>query len=126
MAVAEKMRELGYDLLSCVTAVDWPEEGKIEVVYVWYSTGEGGSEVVVHAFVDRENPEIDSLTPIWPGADFQEREVYDMFGVRFRGHPNHKRLLMWEEFEDFPLRKDYQEVDDRPPRRPWAHIDINA
>ena len=50
-----------------------------------------------------------SLTPVWPGADFQEREVYDMMGIRFAGHPNLRRILLWEGFEGYPLRKDYKE-----------------
>ena len=53
-----------------------------------------------------------SLTPIWRSAEFQEREIFDLYGVIFEGHPDLRRLLMWEEFEDFPMRKDYVDPDD--------------
>jgi NADH-quinone oxidoreductase subunit C len=64
--------------------------------------------------VDEDDPEVDSLTSLWHGADWLEREVWDMFGIRFRGHPNLKRLLMYEEFVGHPLRKDYA-VNKRQP-----------
>lgn len=57
--------------------------------------------------VEEDDPEVDSLTPLWAGADWLEREVWDMFGIRFRGHPDLKRILMYEEFVGHPLRKDY-------------------
>ena len=57
--------------------------------------------------VEEADPEVDSLTPLWAGADWLEREVWDMFGIRFRGHPNLKRILMYQEFVGHPLRKDY-------------------
>jgi NADH-quinone oxidoreductase subunit C len=53
-----------------------------------------------------------SLTPIWRGAEFQEREIYDLFGIRFEGHPDLRRLLMWDGFKDHPMRRDYVEPDD--------------
>ena len=53
-----------------------------------------------------------SLTPVWRGAEFQEREAYDLFGIMFVGHPDLRRILMWDEFKDFPMRKDYAEPDD--------------
>ena len=64
--------------------------------------------------VEESEAELDSLTPLWAGADWLEREVWDMFGIRFRGHPNLTRILMYEEFEGHPLRKDYP-VDKRQP-----------
>jgi NADH-quinone oxidoreductase subunit C len=64
--------------------------------------------------VDGADPEVDSVTPFWAGADWLEREVWDMFGIRFRGHPNLKRILMYEEFVGHPLRKDYA-VNKRQP-----------
>lgn len=77
-----------------------------EVVYQ-LSSLHGGQLLRVKAVVDRENPVIDSVTPLWQGADFLEREAYDMFGIKFTGHPNLKRIYMWDDFEGYPLRKDY-------------------
>lgn len=79
----------------------------LEVVYQLTSL-RGPQRLRVKAKVDREQPFIDSVTKIWQGADFLEREAYDMFGIRFKGHLNLKRIYLWDEFEGYPLRKDYQ------------------
>jgi NADH-quinone oxidoreductase subunit D/NADH-quinone oxidoreductase subunit C/D len=100
--------ELGYDFLSSVTGVDYLPDGIFEVVYHALQTT-GGPPLVFKVQVPREDPVVPSLVPIYPGADFQEREVYDMFGIRFAGHPNLKRILMWEGFHGYPLRKDWKE-----------------
>jgi NADH-quinone oxidoreductase subunit C/D len=100
--------ELGYDFLTSVTGVDYLPEGFFEVVYHALQTT-GGPPLVFKVQVPREDPVVPSLVPIFPGADFQEREAYDMFGIRFIGHPNLKRILMWEGFHGFPLRKDWKE-----------------
>jgi NADH-quinone oxidoreductase subunit C/D len=100
--------ELGYDFLTSVTGVDYLPEGFFEVVYHALQTT-GGPPMVFKVQVPREDPVVPSLVPIFPGADFQEREAYDMFGIRFIGHPNLKRILMWEGFHGFPLRKDWKE-----------------
>jgi NADH-quinone oxidoreductase subunit D/NADH-quinone oxidoreductase subunit C/D len=100
--------ELGYDFLTSVTGVDYLPEGFFEVVYHALQTI-GGPPLVFKVQVPREDPVVPSLVPIFPGADFQEREAYDMFGIRFIGHPNLKRILMWEGFHGFPLRKDWKE-----------------
>jgi NADH-quinone oxidoreductase subunit D/NADH-quinone oxidoreductase subunit C/D len=119
----QKLRDdLGYDYLSSVTGVDYLPEGKMEVVYhVRKSTG--GSPLVVKAQVDRENPVISSLVPTYPGAEFQEREVWDLFGIKFEGHPDLRRILMWEGFSGHPLRKDwkegYFEEDGKPYKSRW-------
>jgi NADH-quinone oxidoreductase subunit D/NADH-quinone oxidoreductase subunit C/D len=108
--VATTLRdELGFNYLSSVTGVDLIEENKLEAVYHIYSIDKGGSAVVLHAQTDRGNPIIPSLVPVWPGADFQEREAYDMMGIHFDGHPDLRRILMWDGFEGFPLRKDWRE-----------------
>lgn len=114
--------DLGYDYLSSVTAVDYLPEDQMEVVYHAYRTT-GGSALVFKVQVPRENPLVPSLVPIYPGADFQEREAWDLMGIRFEGHPNLKRILMWEGFEGHPLRKDwresYYEEDGKPFKSRW-------
>ncbi|NHZ72441.1 MAG: NADH-quinone oxidoreductase subunit D, partial [Aquificales bacterium] len=110
--------ELGFDYLSSVTGVDQIEEGKLETVYHIYSIEKGGGSVTLHVQVDRDNPVIPSLVPIWPGADFQEREAFDMYGIRFDGHPDLRRILTWDGFAGYPMRKDWQEPfyeDDHKP-----------
>ena len=77
-----------------------------EVVYQ-LSSLRGPQWLRVKAVVDRENPVIDTVTRIWQGANFLEREAYDMFGIIFKGHPNLKRIYLWDDFEGYPLRKDY-------------------
>lgn len=99
--------ELRYDVLMDVTAVDyWKRKPRFEVVYHFLSMPHR-YRVRVKVPVGEPDPEVDSLTELWPSANWYEREVYDMFGIRFRGHPNLKRILMYPEFEGHPLRKDY-------------------
>ncbi len=101
--------ELGFDLLTAVTAVDYLPENKMEVVYHAYKTT-GGPGLVFRVQVPRGDPiEVPSLINIWPGVDFQEREAWDLFGVTFTGHPDLRRILMWEGYEGHPLRKDWKE-----------------
>lgn len=99
----------GFNYLSSVTGVDLIDDNKLEVVYHTYNIDQGGGAVVLKVQVDRENPEIPSLTPLWAGANFQEREAYDMYGIRFTGHPDLRRILMWDGFEGHPMRKDWHE-----------------
>lgn len=80
---------------------------RFEVVYHFYSLGQKKHRVRIKCPLDADDPTIDSIVSIWPGADWYERECWDMFGVRFRGHPNLRRILMYEEFQGHPLRKDY-------------------
>jgi NADH/F420H2 dehydrogenase subunit C len=100
---------LAYDFLTNVTSVDYPD--RFEVVYYLCSTqpDKWGGPLLLKAHADKSDPVVPSLVPVWAGANFQEREVYDMMGIRFAGHPNLKRILMWEGFEGHPLRKDYKE-----------------
>ncbi len=108
--VATALRdEFGYDYLSSVTAVDYLPEDKIEVVYHLYKST-GGSGLVIKTAAPRENTSVPSLVPVYPGADFQEREVWDLMGVKFDGHPDLRRILMWEGFAGHPLRKDWREA----------------
>ena len=102
--------ELGYDYLSSVTGVDYLGiEDQMEVVYHAYRTT-GGGALVFKSQTPRENAEIPSLIDVWQGADFQEREIYDLYGIRFAGHPNLKRILLWEGFDGHPMRKDWKEA----------------
>lgn len=109
VSFARQLRdEMGYDYLTSLTGVDYLPEGKMEVVYhVRKSTG--GAPLVFKVQLPRQNPSVASLTPIYPGAEFQEREAWDLLGIRFEGHPDLRRILMWEGFEGFPLRKDWRE-----------------
>lgn len=109
LGFALKLRDdLGYDYLSSVTGVDYLPEGKMEVVYhVRRSTG--GVPLVFKVQTPRDSAVVPSLVSIYPGADFQEREAWDLFGIRFEGHPDLRRILMWEGFQGHPLRKDWRE-----------------
>lgn len=101
--------DLHFNYLSSVTGVDLIEDNKLEVVYHAYSIEKGGGPVVFKVQVDRDDPVVPSLVAVWPGADFQEREAFDMFGVRFDGHPDLRRILTWDGFHGHPLRKDWKE-----------------
>jgi len=96
-----------YIRLSSVTAVDWyPAEPRFEVVYHLHSL-EPFQRLRLKCRVNGKDPAIDSVTSVWRGADWYEREVWDMFGVHFRNHPNLQRILMPTDWEGHPLRKDY-------------------
>lgn len=98
---------LQYDSLSDVTCVDWtPNDPRFEVIYHLFSTVTK-KRVRLKVRLSDDDARVDSLTPIWPGADFFEREVFDLFGVRFQQHPNLKRIMMPDNWEGHPLRKDY-------------------
>ena len=90
-----------------------PHPSRFVIVYHFFSTVHKHRLRLVVP-VEEDEPEVDSLTSLWPGADWLEREAWDMFGVRFRGHPDLKRILMYPEFEGHPLRKDYP-VNQRQP-----------
>jgi len=96
-----------FNRLSAVTAVDWhPSEPRFEVVYHLHSI-ERNLRLRVKCRVGGENPQIDSVTGAWGSANWYEREVFDMFGIRFLNHPNLERILMPIDWEGHPLRKDY-------------------
>jgi len=105
---------LRMDMCTCVTGVDWPEAGEIEVVYHLFSIEKKIGPVVLKVRVPREEAacECPSLVPLWRGAEYQEREVFDLFGVRFAGHPDLRRILMWDGFVGYPMRKDYEYPDE--------------
>jgi len=127
--VATLLRDdMGFDFLANLTASDYAD--RLEVVYNVHSTrselhGPGlGLKV---RLPDQANPRVASLTPIWKAANFQEREVWDMYGVQFEGHPHLKRILLWEGFEGFPMRKDwrepYYEEEHKPYSSRWPNAD---
>ena len=96
-----------FNYLSDITCVDWyPSEPRFEVVYQLLSIP-AKERVRLKVRLSGETPTVDSVTPVWPGANYFEREVFDLFGVRFSGHPYLRRLLMPEDWEGHPLRKDY-------------------
>ena len=144
---------LRLDFCSNATGVDWPERtvkktvkvkkviegvekdvdetteekipGYLEAVYHLYSiTHKHGPVIIRMRTADRAaGARLSSLTPIWRSAEFQEREIFDLYGVRFDGHPDLRRILMWDEFEDYPMRKDYREPDDYE-YEPTPHDDV--
>ena len=109
-AVAGKLKTHGafaFDFLMDLTAVDrLGSEPRFEVVAHLYSTTHN-HRLRLKVGLPESDPEVDTLVGHWSAADWYEREVFDMFGVRFRGHPNLRRILMYEGFEGHPLRKDY-------------------
>lgn len=107
--------QLDLSFLTDITAVDYlgKKSPRFEVVYHLYSL-KAGHRLRVKVPVPQEDAVVDSLVPLWKGANWLEREVWDMFGIRFRGHPDLRRVLLYEEFEGHPLRKDYP-VNQRQP-----------
>ncbi len=124
LEVARAIRDdLGYDYLSSLTGVDYFDKGYFETVYHAFSLARGGGPLVFKARTPRDAAEIPSVVSIWGSAEFQEREAYDMFGIRYTGHPDLRRILTWEGFAGYPLRKDwkepYYEQDHKPFDSRW-------
>jgi len=99
------MPGLDFDYLTAITAIDYYDY--FEVVYQLTSLQHNHSLVVKTRCYGRDNPSLPSVVSLWRGADFQEREIYDLMGISFDGHPNMKRIFLWEGFQGHPLRKDY-------------------
>jgi NADH-quinone oxidoreductase subunit C len=144
---------LRLDYVSNVTGIDWPDTtlkqqvktkqvidgvereivqttetlkpGYLEVVYHLYSMALKHGPVILRLRTGNRMDQchLPSLTPLWRGAEFQEREVFDLYGVVFDGHPDLRRILMWDGFKDFPMRKDYVEPDDYE-YEPTAHDQV--
>ncbi len=131
--MAEWLLGQGVDYCSNVTGVDYlerevkekatndageqemvtrTEPGRIDVVYHLYSMQNKTGPLVIKQRTGRVDSEVESLTPVWRSCELQEREVFDLFGVNFKGHPDQRRILMWDEFEGHPMRKDYVEPFD--------------
>jgi len=101
------LKAAGYNAFEDMTAVDWfPSEPRIQLSYNILSHAYK-ERVRLRAMVSGDAPAVDSATQVWPGANYYEREVFDLFGVRFEGHPNLRRILMPDDWEGHPLRKDY-------------------
>lgn len=107
MADLKANKETSFDYLFCLSGVDWQPE--LGVVYHLESTTHRHIVVVKVKTADRENPKLDTVCDIWKTAEFHEREVFDFFGIIFNNHPNLKRLFLTDEWEGFPLRKDYED-----------------
>lgn len=103
---ALRLREEGFDFLRSLTGMDWGDEG-LGAVYHLEKTSTGENIVIQTSTSDRENPQLYSVHDIWKGAEFNEREAFDYFGIRFIGHPDMRRLFLREDWVGYPLRKDY-------------------
>ena len=97
--------EFDFNYLANLTSVDYVEY--FEIVYNLVSLNHNHSLTLKTRCYDRKNPEVPSVINLWRTADYQEREIYDLMGISFSGHPNMKRLFLWEGFEGHPLRRDY-------------------
>lgn len=106
--LAEKLRhsEHKFDYLFCLTCVDWKTH--LTMVYHLSST-DHRETIVIKSNLDRNHPEIETVSDIWRTAEFHEREVYELFGVNFLNHPDLRRLILTDDFEGFPLRKDFED-----------------
>jgi len=126
-AVAKYLKEeKGYDYLANVAGVDnllhpnRKEAERFEVVYHFYSTERGGDYIAIKARANADDPVLPSLVSIFPTADFQEREIWDLYGIKFTGHPNLRRILLWDGFFGHPMRKDYREAYYEEEHRPYG------
>jgi NADH-quinone oxidoreductase subunit C len=145
--------ELSLDYCSNATGVDWPEakvktkikrnvtadgvtkeveetietlrSGHLEAVYHLYSMSKKHGPVILRLRTENraDHNHLPSLTPVWRSCEFQEREIFDLYGIIFDGHPDLRRILMWDGFKDFPMRKDYVEPDDYE-YEPTPHDDV--
>ncbi len=112
-SAANDLKNLGFDRLLMLTAVD---RGVVFEYQCRLLSRAMSAAITLKTEVPRERPSVSSLVPLWPAADWQEREVYDMFGISFAGHPDLRRILLPDDWGGYPLRKDYK--DPRMIRRP--------
>jgi NADH-quinone oxidoreductase subunit C len=107
--IAQQLRSnenLNFDYLFCLTCIDW----KTDLTMVYHLTSANYRHtLVIKSKLDRNNPEIETVSDIWRTAEFHEREVYDLFGVKFLHHPDLRRLILTDDFEGYPLRKDFED-----------------
>jgi NADH-quinone oxidoreductase subunit C len=106
-SAAATVKEAGYNAFQDVTAVDWyPNNPRFQLSY--HIVSHKYKELLrLRVLVDEANPSAKSITEVWPGANYYEREVFDLFGIRFEGHPNLRRIMMPDDWQGHPLRKDY-------------------
>jgi NADH-quinone oxidoreductase subunit C len=96
-----------FDYLFCLTCIDWKTH--LTMVYHLTATKNRQLNIVIKIKLDRDNPEIETVSDTWRTAEFNEREVYEMFGVKFLGHPDLRRLILTDDFEGYPMRKDFED-----------------
>ena len=101
--------ELHFDNLLCISGVDYPD--RLEVVYHFHSYTHLHKIVLKTLLTDNTKPEIDTVSDLWKGANWLEREIYDLFGITFKNHPDLRRILLPDDWEGYPLRKDYKHQD---------------
>lgn len=123
VAVCRFLRDqLGFDLLSCISGVDMLDH--LETVYHMRSTTRG-QLLQVKVKIDREKPEVASIVSVWPTANWLERETYDLYGIRFAGHPDLRRMLLDDDFEGYPLLKTFHQVPLTAKPRATTQVDPN-
>ena len=106
-AAAAAVQAAGYNFFEDLTAVDWhPASPRFQLSYHILSH-RYKERIRLRVLLDGPEPAVESITPVWPGANYYEREVFDLFGVRFEGHPNLRRIMMPDDWQGHPLRKDY-------------------
>jgi NADH-quinone oxidoreductase subunit C len=106
-AAADAVKAAGYNFFEDLTAVDWfPSSPRFQLSYHILSHTHK-ERIRLRVLLDEAEPSVESITPVWPSANFYEREVFDLFGVRFDGHPNLRRIMMPDDWQGHPLRKDY-------------------
>jgi NADH-quinone oxidoreductase subunit C len=99
---------MAFDYPMSQTGVDWPEQKKVVSVYHLYSLS-NNQKIVVKCELERENPKIPTVSDLWSGCDWFERETFEMFGIVFENHPDLRRLMLTDDWVGFPLRKDYRD-----------------
>lgn len=124
VAVCRFLRDqLGFDMLSCISGVDMLDH--LETVYDLRSLTRG-QLLQLKVRLDNDRPEVDSIVSVWPTANWLERETYDMFGIRFTGHPDLRRMLLDDEFEGYPLLKSFHQVPLTVKPRATTQVDPNV
>jgi NADH-quinone oxidoreductase subunit C len=106
--VASALKENGFNVLQVISGVDYPEYIEVNYMFARFDLNNPGQFTLKVRVSDKNTPKLDSITDLYPAANWQERECYDMVGVEFNNHPDHRRILCPDDWEGFPLRKDYK------------------